>query len=118
MFENTTVTLSLQDFDELRRGHAAHRQIASWLSDCFTYTCTPNPQPQECEKCDKDLFTEKWNGSNTECCECEIFQNNPEYTETLAVDVARLIRIAKEYSLYGKDAETDIDKLTVTELRA
>ena len=117
MLENTTVTLPLQDFDKLRNGHDAHKRLAWLLSVCFKYDCSPSPQPQECEKCEKNLTTEKWNVDNAECRECETYYNYPDYTETLTVDVARLIKTAKEYSLYGKNTDADIDALVVTEIR-
>ena len=117
MYNNTTVTLSLHDFDELRDGHAAHRNLAKWLSVCFKYSCIENQQPQECETCKKNQTAEKWDADNEECYQCEVLYNNPEFTEKLTVDVARLIKVAKEYSLYGDDIETDLENLPVTEIR-
>ena len=111
MLENTTVTMSLHDFDRYRDAEKAHREIAYNLARCFEYSCTDNPQPQECNKCD---VADKWDGSNTECWACEVYQNNPIYTERLTVDVKQLIRVAKEYAVYGKDIETDLDAIKVT----
>ncbi len=109
MLENTTVTLSLSDFDILRRGEKWYREIASSLSHCFEYKCEEHdhPDPPECKECHGDM----------NCRSCEVYAKNPDYTETLTVDVERLIRTAKEYALYGKEIEADIDDLEVVPLK-
>lgn len=99
MLENTTVTLPLRDFDTLREGEREYRNIARALSACFEYTCENHPEPPECKNC----------STETDCPDCEHYA--PDYIEKLTVDVERLIRVAKEYALYGKDIEAEIDEI-------
>lgn len=102
MLDNTTVTLPLNDFDTLRAGERAHRDIASALARCFDYTCTKNPISEKCNKCKKDS-----------CEGCKTYKENPPYNEFLTVDIERLIGVTKEYALYGKDVETDLDAIPI-----
>jgi len=118
MFENVTVTLSLNDFDKLREGETTYRLTARALAACFDYTCTQNPTPQECENCpsannDYSLPSGKSGMIHDDCAACAVFQKHNDYNELLTVDVERLIRTAKEYAVYGKDVETDLDKIEV-----
>lgn len=41
------------------------------------------------------------------------WDKQPPWEETLTVDVERLIRICKEYALFGKDVEADVDEMTL-----
>jgi hypothetical protein len=102
MLENVTVTLSLQDFDTFRAGEAAHRAIASQLASCFDYLCTKNETPAQCEKCKKDS-----------CEGCKVYDKNPLYTEKMTVNVNQLITVAKDYSCWGKDIETDLGTIKI-----
>ncbi len=106
MLENATVTLPLADFDTMRDGEREYRRMAGRLANCFDYKYVKhhNPEPPECKDCKRDI----------DCPDCEINAANPLCTETLTVDVGRLIRTAKEYALYGKDVETDLDAIEVT----
>jgi len=51
MIENTTVTLPLDYFDELRAAQKGFKEIRNQLSHCFDYSYTENPLPPECRKC-------------------------------------------------------------------
>jgi hypothetical protein len=110
MFENTTVTLQLSDFDKLREGEREYKRIASRLSACFDYEYkkNDNPEPPECLECI----------SGIDCTMCAINAANPLYTETLTVDIKKLVHVAKEFSLYGKDTEADYRDLEVKEKRS
>ena len=103
MIENANVTLPLSDFDELREESKEFRKIARCISACFEYVCKENPEPEECKNCH----------SGVECEECEIYKKYPAYDEYLTLDVARLVRFAKKYALYGKEAEADLDNIPV-----
>lgn len=118
MLENTTVTLPLNDFDNLRVGEREYRDITRHLAHCFDYTCTKNPYPQECESCESTDNKHSYpNNEGTtifvDCANCAAFLNHKMYNELLTVDVERLIEIAKIYALYGKDVETDIDAIPI-----
>ena len=102
MLENATVTLSVKDFDELRKSDAAYKNIAPRLGKCFEYMCIANDVPKECNGCRKK-----------ECKECETDKEYPLYTEKLTVDVEQLVKVAKECSLYGKDVKRDIDAMLI-----
>jgi hypothetical protein len=111
MLENTTVTLTLSDFDTLREGEREYKRIASRLSACFDYEYKKhdNPEPPECVECISGL----------DCAMCAINAANPLYTETLKVDTEKLVHVAKEFALYGKatDTETEIHAMEVIEKR-
>lgn len=104
---NTTVTLPLKYFDELREYQSELHFIMTCISDCFEYTYKENPEPEECKNCD----------STVDCPDCDIYIKTPPYEEKLTVDVNKLISITKRYALYGKNVETeeiDIDSILVT----
>lgn len=103
MIENANVTLSLSDFDELREESKEFRKIARCISACFEYICKENQEPEECKNCKNGI----------ECEECEIYKKHPAYDEYLTLDVAKLVRVAKEYALYGKEAETDLNTIPI-----
>ena len=103
MFENTTVTLALDTFDELRNGHRAHKGIAGRLATCFEYSYVENPEPQECKECKKEEG----------CEDCKVYKDNPPFIQTMTVDVDRLIKVTLGYSVYGKDIDPDIDELQI-----
>ncbi len=90
-----TVTLPLSEFDTLRDGEREYRRIADRLSRCFTYKYEKSP---ECDDCQKVI-----------CPECEVYKT----LETLTVDVERLIQTAKDYALYRKDVETELDGIKI-----
>ena len=118
MLENTTVILSLQDFETLRAGEKAHRQIASRLARCFEYSCTKNPYPYGCENCpsaanEYSLPSGKSGMIHNDCTQCAVFKNYNEFNERLTVDVARLIQTAKDYAVYGKDIDPHLDGITI-----
>jgi hypothetical protein len=48
------------------------------------------------------------------CFKYSCARNPLGYTEILTVDIERLIKTTKYYSLWGKDVETDLDKITIT----
>jgi len=104
MFNNAKVTLDIQDFEKLREAHKKHGDIASRLSDCFDYAVIENPMPKECIGCDRE---------EVECDECETYIKYPPFTHKLTVDVERLIEVAKEYALYGKEVDADMDSVAI-----
>ena len=97
MFDKATVTMPLDEFDELRRAknqfESWYREMASRIAGCFEYTAT-ELKPGCDEECDT-------------CGHCNA------YIEKLTVDVERLINVAKDYSCWGKDIETDLDSITI-----
>lgn len=104
---NTTVTLPLKYFDELREYQSKLHFITTCISDCFEYTYKENPEPEECKNCD----------STVDCPDCDIYIKTPPYEEKLTVDVNKLISITKRYALYGKNLKTeeiDIDSIPLT----
>ena len=103
MIENTTVTMPLKSFDEMREDSKQYRQFIAQISRCFDYVRGENSDPNECDNCQSDIS----------CFDCEAYKNNPQYDEKLTVDVERLIRITKEYALWGEDLDLDIDAITI-----
>jgi len=103
MIENTTVTLPLKSFDEMREDSKRYRQFVAQISRCFDYVRDETADPNECDNCKSDI----------DCPDCEVYKNNPQYNEKLSVDVERLIRTTKEYALWGKDLDLDIDAITI-----
>lgn len=104
---NTTVTLPLKYFDELRAYQSKLHFIVTCISDCFEYTYKENPEPEECKNCD----------SIVDCPECDVHIKTPPYEEKLTVDVKKLISVVQQYALYGKNVETeevDIYSIPVT----
>lgn len=106
MFENTTVTLPLNDFDALREGEREYRKLASALASCFDYTCKKNPEPKACKDCNGEV----------DCPDCEHYI--PDYEEKLTLHVERLVRITKPYAMYGKEIEADLGEITVERVDA
>jgi hypothetical protein len=104
LMKNTTVTLPLNEFDDLRDKAQEYKTIAYKLAHCFQYSCIEHEEPQECKDC-KDCHGE------IDCPDCDIHKKNPSYTEKLTVDVERLIRVASEYALYGTNVETNIKNI-------
>ena len=102
MLDRATVTLKLAEFDELRSAHKAHWEIARRLASCFEYSCIQNLEPEECKGCEEDS-----------CEDCKVYHDNPPFDEKLTVNVDCLIKAAKEYSLYGKEIDTDIDAVRI-----
>ena len=101
MFDRATVTMPLDEFDELRRGKNQfenwYREMASRIAGCFEYSL-------------KYTATDVKPGCDEECSTCGYCI---AYTEKLTVDVERLINVAKDYSCWGKDIETDLDNITI-----
>lgn len=104
MVEGATVTLPLNEFDELREGNNAYRSIAPKIANCFEYDYKEFATPEACKKCDEE---------NPDCSQCEVGKENPPFEETLTVDVDRLIAVCKQYALYGKNIYTDIDEMKI-----
>lgn len=97
---NTTVTLPLKYFDELRGCQSKLRFILTCISDCFEYTYNENPEPEECRNCD----------SIVDCPDCDVYIKTPPHEEKLTVDVQKLISAVKQYALYGKKIDPDISE--------
>ena len=96
MNDNTTVTMPLNDFDELREKSKSFSKLAPQIAKCFEYNYKELPEPADCKKCEK---------ADPDCTKCEVYKANPPCEETLTVDVERLITVCKEYAFYGKDAD-------------
>lgn len=107
---NTTVTLPLKYFDELRGCQSKLHFILTCISDCFEYTYNQNSEPEECKNCD----------SIVDCPDCDVYIKTPPYEEKLTVDVKMLISAVKQYALYSKQIdpniseEIDINSIPVT----
>lgn len=105
MNDNTTVTMSLNDFDELGENSKSFLKLAPRIAKCFEYNYEELPIPTECKKCKK---------ADPDCTKCKIYKANPLYKETLTVDVERLITVCKEYALYGKDVDfADLENIAI-----
>ena len=104
MVEGATVTLPLNEFDGLRTDIEEFRRLAKLIAACFEYECKDNGEPAECKSCKKE---------NPVCTKCKVFKKSPPWEEILTVDVERLIKAAKQYALYGKDIEADVEEATV-----
>ncbi len=102
--EGATVTLPLSEFDELRLGDAAYREIAPKIAACFEYECKEYPEPAKCKTCKRE---------NPDCTKCKAFKESPPWEEILTVDVERLINVAKQYALYGKNITSDVEKMSL-----
>lgn len=97
---NTTVTLPLKYFDELRDCQSKLHLILTCISDCFEYTYKENPEPEECKNCD----------SIVDCPDCDVYIKTPPYEEKLTVDVKKLIATVKSYALYEKQIKPEISE--------
>lgn len=106
MNDKATVTMPLEDFDEMRLESKLFCDIRDKISKCFSdYTYEEYPMPKECKACVEE---------NPDCRKCEIGKNNPPYKETITLDVERLIKVCKQYALYGKETvESDIDEIEI-----
>lgn len=104
MVEGATVTLPLGEFDELRAESKEYRDIVQRIAACFEYEFKDHGEPEKCKTCKKE---------NPDCKKCKVFKESPPWEETLTVDVERLINAAKQYALYGKDVESDVEEMTV-----
>lgn len=105
MNDNATVTMPLNDFDELRENSKSLLKLAPRIAKCFKYDYKEFPEPADCKKC-KEV--------NPDCTKCEVYKENPFCEETLTVDVERLITVCKEYALYGKDVDfTDLENIAI-----
>ena len=104
MVEGATVTLPLNEFDELRKDSKEFQRLVPLLAACFEYEFKDNGEPAKCKSCKKE---------NPDCTKCKVFKESPPWEETLTVDVDRLIRVTKQYALYGKDADLDVEEMTV-----
>lgn len=104
MVESATVTLPLNEFDGLRTDSKEFRQLAKRLAACFEHEFKENGEPEKCKSCKKE---------NPDCTKCKVFRESPPWEEILTVDVERLINVAKQYALYGKDVEANVEEATV-----
>lgn len=105
MNDKATVTMPLEDFDELREESAAFRTIRAQIAKCFTdYQYVEFAEPEECKKCTEE---------NPNCTKCEIGKENPPYEESITLDVEQLISVCKQYALFGKNVDTDIRDLKI-----
>ena len=104
MIEGATVTLPLDEFDELRANSKDFQNIARQIATCFEYEMREYGEPEKCKTCKKE---------NPVCRKCKVFKESPPWEEILTVDVERLIRAVKQYALYGKDIEADAEEATV-----
>lgn len=105
MNDKATVTMPLEDFDEMRLESKLFREIREKISNCFSdYECIEYAEPEECKKCTEE---------NPDCTTCKIGIENPSYEETITLDVERLIKVCKRYALYGKDVKSDIDDIEI-----
>jgi len=106
MVENATVTLPLNEFDELRADSKELQRLAPQIAACFDYEFKENGEPEKCKTCKKE---------NPDCKKCKVFKESPPWEEILTVDTERLIRVAKQYALYGKNVKADVEEITVVE---
>lgn len=104
MIEGATVTLPLDEFDELRANSKDFQNIVRQIATCFEYEMKEYGEPEKCKTCKKE---------NPVCRKCKVFKESPPWEEILTVDVERLIRGVKQYALYGKDIEADVEEATV-----
>lgn len=104
MVEGATVTLPLNEFDGLRADSKEFQQLAKRIAACFEYEFKDNGEPAKCKSCKKE---------DPDCTKCKVYKESPPWEEILTVDVERLINAAKQYALYGKDIETDVEEATV-----
>lgn len=104
MVEGATVTLPLNEFDGLRTDSEEFQRLAPQLAACFEYEFKDNGEPAKCKSCKKE---------NPDCTKCKVFKESPPWEETLTVDVDRLIRVTKQYALYDKNVEADVEEMTV-----
>jgi len=100
MLENTTVTMTLEDFDALRDAEKAYKKLRSHIANCFELTQTKNEEPKECTGCPMEIDCDGY---------CEVFQNHKLYDEKITVYIGQLVDATKQYAFYGKDLEIDID---------
>lgn len=106
MIESATVTLPLDEFDELRANSNDFRNIAQQIATCFEYEMKEYGEPEKCKTCKKE---------NPVCRKCKVFKESPPWEEILTVDTQHLINVAKKYALYCKDIESDVEEMTVVE---
>lgn len=104
MIKNAKITLPLEEFDELRLGDSAYREIAQKIAACFEYKCKEYSVPAKCKTCKKE---------NPDCTKCKVFKESPPWEEILTVDVERLINVAKQYALYGQDITSDVEEMSL-----
>ena len=104
MIDNATVTLPLSEFDQLRAESNDFQNIATKIAACFEYEFKDYGEPLKCKTCKKE---------NPDCTKCKVFKESPPWEEILTVDVERLINVAKQYALYGKNIEADVEEATV-----
>lgn len=104
MIEGATVTLPLNEFDGLRTDSEEFQRLVKRIAACFDYKFKENGEPEKCKSCKKE---------NPDCTKCKVFKESPPWEEILTVDVERLINAAKQYALYGKDIEADVEETTV-----
>lgn len=104
IIEGVTVTLPLNEFDGLRTNSEELRRLTKRIAACFEYKIKDNGDPRNASLVKKE---------NPDCTKCKVFNESPPWEETLTVDVERLIKVAKQYALYGKDIEADVEEATV-----
>ncbi len=102
MIENATVTLPLNEFDELRADSKVYRKIAQKIAACFEYQFKEYDMPEECKACRKD-----------DCTKCKVYKEKPPFEEILTVDVEQLINAAKQCALYGKNIDSDVEEMRI-----
>jgi len=81
MLENTTVTLSLEDFDVLRDAEKFYKKLRSQIAKCFEYSREEKEDPIKCKTCRSDV----------DCDDCDIYKNHNEYDEKVTVYVGQLV---------------------------
>lgn len=106
MIEGATVTLPLGEFDKLRTNSDKFRRLVQQIALCFEYEYKEYGEPDECKTCKKE---------NPVCTKCKVFKKSPPYEEILTADTEGLINLTKQFALYGKDIESDVEEMTIVE---
>ena len=94
MLENTTVTMTLKDFDTLRDAEKSFTHLRKRVASCFEYLFEENPDAKTCENCDI---------AEIACADCDIHETPDLLNIKLLVDVWGLVRATKDYAMYGKN---------------
>ena len=84
---------------QYRNAHKWFTELRRDIATCYEYSRTEAETPEECVNCTSDI----------DCPECETY--DPPFIEKITVDAGRLIGVTKQYALYGKDVDTDIDAI-------
>jgi len=82
MLNNAKVIIGLKELEVLIARSKACEEMNKKILECFEVIKTLKPNPEECNSCTTDV----------ECNFCEIYLENPPYSEKLIIDVDRLIK--------------------------